>query len=131
MDNYKIMLLDLVNKYRDTLVNSSDYIICYGLLDKINDSIKMIEDKLSKNNDNSDVNVNLFVEKIRDLSDDEKNIFTLDISKRFIQSTKTDLSRMHIRLRSILNNIYRLKDDLLNKSKFVEIEKQNNELGRL
>jgi len=100
-------------------------------LDKINDSIKMIEDKLSKNNDNSDVNVNLFVEKIRDLSDDEKNIFTLDISKRFIQSTKTDLSRMHIRLRSILNNIYRLKDDLLNKSKFVEIEKQNNELGRL
>jgi len=131
VDNYKIMLLDLVNKYRDTLVNSSDYIICYGLLDKINDSIKMIEDKLSKNNDNSDVNVNLFVEKIRDLSDDEKNIFTLDISKRFIQSTKTDLSRMHIRLRSILNNIYRLKDDLLNKSKFVEIEKQNNELGRL
>ena len=131
MDNYKRMLIDLVNKYRDTLVNSSDYIVCYGLLDKINDSIKMIEDEMSKNNGNEDINVNLFVEKIRNLSEEEKNIFTLDNSKRFIQSTNIDLSRMHVRLRTILNNINRLSDDLLNNSKLVEIEKQKNELERL
>lgn len=131
MDNYKGMLIDLVNKYRDTLVNSSDYIICYGLLNKINASIKMIEDEMSKNNGNEDINVNLFVEKIRNLSDEERNVFTLDNSKRFIQSTNVDLSRMHVRLGTILNNINRLKNDLLNNSKLVELENQKNELDRL
>lgn len=126
-----MMLIDLVNKYRAILVNSSDYILCYGLLDKINDSIRIIEDKLKEINENEDVNVNLFVEKIKTLSDEEKSIFTLNNSKRFIQSTSMDLSKMHIRLRTILNNIYKLRDDLLNNSKLVDIEKQKNELDRL
>ena len=60
------MLIDLVNKYRDTLVNSSDYIVCYGLLDKIN------EEMLIQTSDSENLFAN--AKQIKTLNDTKTNI---------------------------------------------------------
>ena len=104
MDEYKKILIDLVNKCKNTILQNKDYIVSVNLLKKINESII---------DDNPDT-LEIDYDKIITISDEEMSLFSSSDCQRIIKSLPFAIKKTGISKISILRNIRRLGDDLKN-----------------
>jgi len=116
VDNYKDILINLIQKYYDTLNSGHEYIVCQRLAKKIDDAI--IDD-----NPNS---VKIDFNKISSITKEEMEMFSLPDSERIIRSIIQIQKMSGFRLGSILKNINKLKEDLINnKLKTFVVQKKS------
>ena len=112
--------MDLIQKYRDALVNRREYVLCRQVLKKINESI------LSEKSDSVELNL----DKISGLTEEEVSVFSLPVSKRIILSIRQIYNVDGIRPQTILKTIYKLRDDILD-NKIKNFQKQQESLDLL
>ena len=120
MDEYKKILIDLVEKCRNKILQSEDYVMSLNLLKKINESI--IDD-----NPNS---IEIDYNKIITISNEEMSLFSTSDSQRFIKSLPFAIKKAGISKMSILRNIKKLEDDL-NNNKIKYFDAQIKMLGEI
>lgn len=104
MDEYKKILIDLVQKCKDKIMTDDVYVRSVKLLKKINKAII---------NDNPE-NLQINYDKIMLLSEEEKSLFTSPLCLRIIQSLPMAIKKDGITKISILRNIKKLEEDLVN-----------------
>ena len=105
MDEYKKILIDLIQKCKDTLTKNPEYVSSVKLLKKINKSII---------NDNPQ-NLKIDYDTIMSLSSEEISLFTSPICERIITSLPFAIQKRGITTDSILKNITL---QMLGKDKF-------------
>lgn len=122
MDNYNKILINLINKYKDTLTNSHEYVTCRRLIKKIEDSI--IDSDLN--------NIRINYDKIGSITDEELKMFTSSDCEKILKSIPLILKMSGFKNRdaSVLKNLLFLRDDLLNNrvKMFSQQEKSLNVL---
>lgn len=122
VDSKKI-LFDLVEKYREFLLMSHEYVVCSQLLEKIGSTII--------NNELQDSELDF--SEIINLSDEEVAMFTSPDCKRIISSLKIVSTKKGWRTDTILKLIRKLKEDIVNnKMKTFDKEKESlDELSKI
>ena len=125
MDNYKKILISLVKKYKDTLTNSHEYVMCRRLIKKIEDSI--IDEKPN--------NIKINYDKIGSITEEEMSMFTSSDCGKILKSIPLILKMSGFKNRdaSVLKNLLFLRDDLLNNKfkSFSHHEKSLNALSEI
>ena len=112
------MLIELIEKYKNILFNSREYIICNQLLKKIETFI------LACNSDD----VKLEFEEISNLSKEEISMFSSPECERIVSSLKVISNKKGWRIETVVKLIERLKQDIL-ENKMQELKKQIDSLG--
>lgn len=100
MEN-KILLLKLIDEYRNSIINNPDYVLSMSVLDKLNSFCFKNED----GNDNLDFSV------IGSLTEEELNVFTVD-SVRVIAALTVLSSKVGWRVETVKQLVKRLEQDI-------------------
>lgn len=123
MDKSKLLLIDLIEKYKEILHNNSDYIACKQLLNKIGSSI------LTYNSDE----VKLNLAEILTITDEEIKLFSLPKSLRIISALKELHNNPNLvgwRVNSVYQLVKELQQDILD-NKMLELKKQEDSLDEV
>lgn len=104
MDEYKKILINLIQKCKDTLTKNPEYVSSVKLLKKINKAII---------NDNPQ-NLKIDYDKIISLSSEEISLFTSPVCERIISSLPYAIQKRGVTTVTILKNIKMLEEDLIN-----------------
>lgn len=114
------MLFDLIEKYREVLLNSHQYVVCSQLLEKIGATI------INNEVDGSE----LSFDDIINLSSEELSMFSSPESLRIIESLKVVSGKKGWRADTIIKLIKRLKEDIVD-NKMKEFDKEKDSLDEI
>lgn len=113
------MLLSLIEKYRDILLNNPDYVKSQSVLEKLDSFV-------IKNGDSIELNFDV----INDITDEDLKVFTSSRCARIIASFSTLSSKKGWRIESVVSLIKELELDII-KNKFGQVSEEKKELDEL
>lgn len=119
MDN-KLLLIDLVERFRTTLHSGQEYIVCNQLLTKIASSM------LTYDYDNN----KLELEPIYSITEEEKKMFTSPECEKIISALMILPKKKGWRIESVFKLVKKLQEDVL-ENKFKEFEEKESKLDEL